>query len=68
MTGNPDFDRLAGLRADLPVNEKLTMRVTIVDVRRAYGRTDVQVVPVDGDSGRGAAWVDVHKLKRLGTV
>ena len=37
----------------------MCVRVTVVDTRKAFGRTDVQVVPVAGD---GAMWVSIDTL------
>lgn len=63
MTGNPDYDHYAGKHAQLPVTDTMTMHVVIVDVRRAYGRTDVQVAPAVNKAGNGATWIDVRKLR-----
>lgn len=65
MTNNPDYDHYVGRVADMPITDTMSVRVVIVDVRRAYGRTDVQVVPTQ-DSGSGTAWIDVRKLKVIG--
>jgi len=47
-----------GMEARLTV-ENITVAVTIIDVRQAYGRIDYLVSPVSGD---GKQWVSASRL------
>lgn len=47
----------------LTVNFTLHVRVTVVDVRVTFGRTDFQVTPVDG---HGELWVECSRVSFAG--
>ena len=41
---------------------KLLVNVECHDVRQAWGRTDVQVIPIEG-AGLGTVWVSVERIQ-----
>lgn len=43
--------------------QSLRVRVTVLDVRVTFGRTDFQVSPVDG---QGNVWVESSRVKLFG--
>jgi hypothetical protein len=49
---------LLGKRAHLPVGDA-SFTCTITDVRKAFGRVDVLLIPLEGT---GAIWVDLHNV------
>jgi len=52
-----------GKLGKLPVeNGKLLISVECHDVKQAYGRTDVLVIPVEG-AGLGNAWVSIERVQ-----
>lgn len=56
MTGKPQYDRIAGSRGLYHVSGTLQVAIMVVDVRRAYGRVEVQIAP---DKGQGLTWVSL---------
>ncbi len=45
---------------DIRVDAPFGVAVRVVDVRRAYGRTDYQITPLQGS---GVSWVTAHTVE-----
>lgn len=62
MTGVSTIDRAIGMRGYVRVSGNLEINVTVIDVRRVYGRIEYQVAPSTATGGRGAAWIRVENF------
>lgn len=48
---------LVGRSGRITVKPGLVMHVKVIDVKQAFGRTDVCVAPIEHVGGEGSAWV-----------
>jgi hypothetical protein len=67
VTAQQMHDRFIDAIGAIEVIPGLVMRVKVIDVRQAYGRTDVKVAPVSDDAGQGATWINVVKFRKDGS-
>lgn len=66
MTAQQMHDKFIDAIGSIEVIPGLVMHVRVIDVRQAYGRTDVKIAPVSDDAGQGATWVNVSKFRKDG--
>lgn len=59
-----ELGKLIGRIAAITVEDTLTVRVVIRDVKSSYGRELVLIEPVDG-AGSGSKWVRLDRLHMI---
>ncbi len=58
-----ELARLIGGRVAIRATDELVINVEVLDVRQAWGRTDIKVTPI---SGAGEQWISADRIVKFG--